>query len=432
MKQKTLSMALALAVLVLVNCAAGRGDQFVFLPSVMGSRPTLTSPTPTTTLTVTPSPTPNTTPTSTLIPTPSSTPSSTFPPPTSTRWIDAYYVGYERDLLPIDQVDFSTLTHLMVGRITPRTDGTLNTTFDIDAVNGPLFAKAAAQAAHAAGRKAILMLGGAGEHAGFVGAASNQNRAAFVQNILARMDEYGYDGIDMDWEPVEQADRAPLKALIHDLRTARPDMLLTMPVGFASSNFPGEVDAYYAEIAVDLDQINIMTYGMSGNYDGWDTWHFSPLYGEAPTHPVSIDHSAKRYVEIGVPKGKLGIGMGFYGTCWTKVSEPGEALAGKNVSVTESDMSYTNIVRDYLPHATANFDASNKAPYLSSATAFGPNNCNFVGYDNAESIAAKGAYVRAQGLGGAIIWTIGMGHLANKPIGQRDPLMDAVKVAFLD
>lgn len=95
-------------------------------------------------------------------------------------------------------------------------------------------------------------------------------------------------------------------------------------------------------------------------------------------------------------------------------------------------MSYANIVRDYLPHATANFDASNKAPYLSSATPFGPNNCNFVGYDRAESIAAKGAYVRAPGLGGAIIWTIGMGHLANKPVGQRDPLMDAAKVAFLD
>ena len=101
-----------------------------------------------------------------------------------------------------------------------------------------------------------------------MGAASNQNRAAFVQNILARMDEFGYDGIDMDWEPVETADRAPLKSLICALRATRPNMILTMPVGFASSNFPGAVDAYYAEIAVDLDQINIMTYGMSGNYDG--------------------------------------------------------------------------------------------------------------------------------------------------------------------
>ncbi len=95
-------------------------------------------------------------------------------------------------------------------------------------------------------------------------------------------------------------------------------------------------------------------------------------------------------------------------------------------------MSYAAIVGNYLPHATANIDATNKAPYLSASTAFGPNNCNFVGYDNEASIAAKGAYVRAQGLSGVIIWTIGMGHIASAPVGQRDPLMDAIKVGFLD
>jgi chitinase len=85
-------------------------------------------------------------------------------------------------MLPVNDVDFSTLTHIMVGRITPRTDGGLNTNFDIDDVQGPAMAKALAQHAHAANRKAILMLGGAGEHDGFVGAASNANRAKFVQN----------------------------------------------------------------------------------------------------------------------------------------------------------------------------------------------------------------------------------------------------------
>ena len=418
-------------VIVLVTlfaCAAG-GDKLVFLPGLTGGQFTATLPPTHTAIPSTPTMTPLAL-SATPLPIPSVT--STPTPSSSARWVDAYYVGYEQGLLPINEIDFSALTHLMVGRITPLSDGSVNTTFDIDTTNGPIFAKAAAQAAHAAGRKAILMLGGAGEHAGFVGAASDQHRAAFVQNILARMDEYGYDGIDMDWEPVDAADRAPLKSLIHDLRIARPNMLLTMPVGFVNANFPGEVDAYYAEIAQDLDQMNIMTYGMSGNYDGWDTWHFSPLFGEAPTHPVSIDHSAKRYAEIGVPKAKLGIGAGFYGTCWRNVTQPGESLTGKNVSVTENDMSYAAIVGNYLPHATANIDATNKAPYLSASTAFGPNNCNFVGYDNEASIAAKGAYVRAQGLSGVIIWTIGMGHIASAPVGQRDPLMDAIKVGFLD
>jgi len=427
MKQKSLIGLLVFAAILLGNCAAGRGDQFVFLPSVMGGRAT---PSVIATTLLTPSPTLPSTSTPTTGPTLTPTPTATSQP--NARWVDAYYVGYERDLLPIDQVDFSTLTHLMVGRIMPLSDGSINTTFDIDNTNGPLFAKAAAQAAHAAGRKAILMLGGAGEHAGFVGAASNANRAKFVQNILARMDEYGFDGIDMDWEPVEQSDRAPLKALIHDLRTARPNMLLTMPVGIVNANFPGEVDAYYGEIAADLDQINIMTYGMSGAYDGWDAWHFGPLFGEAASHPVSVDSSVQRYLSIGVPKAKLGIGMGFYGTCWKGVNQIGESVAGKNASTTDNDMSYATIVSSYLPQATRHYDNIAKAPYLSAANAFGPQNCNLVGYEDAESIAAKGAYVRAQGLGGGIIWTIAMGHVAGAPAGQRDGLMDAVKVGFLD
>jgi GH18 family chitinase len=44
----------------------------------------------------------------------------------------------------------------------------------------------------------------------------------------------------------------------------------------------------------------------------------------------------------------------------------------------------------------------------------------------------KGALVRAQGLGGTIIWTISQDHLVNRPPGQRDPLLDAVRAAFLE
>lgn len=159
-------------------------------------------------------------------------------PGTGSIWVSAYYVGYQHDMLPADGIDWSTLTHLMVGRIRPTPSGGIATDFDIDAVQGPQMARDLAQGAHAAGRKAILMLGGAGEHAGFVGAA-----AALV------------------------------------------------------------------------DQINIMSYDMAGAWDGWDSWLFGPLYGATPTHPSSIDSSVQRFLAVGVPAHKLGIGVGFYGSC---------------------------------------------------------------------------------------------------------------------
>jgi len=113
------------------------------------------------------------------------------------QWVAGYYVGYQKDLYPIANVDFAALTHLFVGRVWPNNDGTLDTTFDIDAVNGPQFATAATAAAHAAGVKAVLMVGGAGVYT-WTSAASPTHRATFVASLLGAMDSYGFDGLDLD------------------------------------------------------------------------------------------------------------------------------------------------------------------------------------------------------------------------------------------
>jgi chitinase len=66
-----------------------------------------------------------------------------------------------------------------------------------------------------------------------------------------------------------------------------------------------------------------------------------------------------------------------------------------------------------------------KVPYLSFTTGKGSQQCNFISYDDEQSIGEKGAHVKANGLGGAIIWTIGQGHLPNAPLGSQDPLLKA-------
>jgi GH18 family chitinase len=277
------------------------------------------------------------------------------------------------------------------------------------------------------------MRGGAGEHDAFVAAASDLNRARFVQNLLRTMDDLGYDGIDVDWEPILPGDRQPLLALLRELRAARPGIILTIPVGWVNANFPGEVDGFYAELAGLVDQMNVMSYDMAGNYGGWESWHSSALYGHAPSRPSSIESTVDRYLAVGVPPGRLGIGVGFYGSCWRGVTEPRVPLDGRDVSQGNSDnaMSYANIMRDYRPAATRHFDAAAQVPYLSSAAGAGPQRCNFISYEDAESIAAKGAFVRDRGLGGAIVWTINQGHLPDAPAGGRDPLMRAMQAAFL-
>jgi chitinase len=346
------------------------------------------------------------------------------------RWVAGYYVGYERDLLAPTDIDFSAVTHLMVGRARPLAGGALATEFDIDPVQGPAWAHAAVAAAHAAGRRAILMVGGAGEIDGWRDAAAPAHRGAFVSHLLAAVDDYGFDGIDLDWEPLEDGDHADFIALAQALRAARGGLLLTVPLGWINANFDDTPDPFLGQIAPLFDRLDVMTYDMAGPWDGWESWHDSALHGETDTTPSSVASSIAYHLASGVPPGKLGVGTAFYGYCWQGVTGPHQD--GGSVAADDGAMSYANIVTGYYSPSLRVWDATARVPYLSSATPIGAAGCTFVSYEDAQSIAEKGAYVRALGLGGTIIWTIAQGHVASLPAGQRDPLLDAVRAAFLE
>lgn len=358
-------------------------------------------------------------------------------PPASPRWVMGYHVGYERHLLATADIDFASITHLMVGRLIPNADATLTDHFDIDPVNGPIWAQGVIDAAQAANRKAILMIGGAGEIAGWrAAAASPASRATFVANLLAKVDQYGADGLDLDWEPIDTQDQAPLLALAQALRAQRPNLLLTMPVGWINTNLsPPTGDAAFMDAMADvLDRIAVMSYGMVYEDFGWWSWHSSALAAHKGNTPSSVTASINYYLGAGVPAAKLAVGTGFYGTCYQRVTAPDQVTQGDDIVGSDGTFSYRNIVANYLPGMSANYDAAASAPWLSSAGGVGPvgARCNYLTYENAASIAAKGNYVRAQGLGGTIIWTIAQGHRPDLPVGDPNQLLRAVKAGFLD
>lgn len=345
-------------------------------------------------------------------------------------WVTGYWVGYQRDLYPPEQVDLSAMTHVAVGAVLPNADGTVDATFFLGATAGPAAARVLATRAHAAGRRALLMVGGDGFGARFRSAASAANRAAFVANLVRVAEDLGYDGFDLDWEPLEQADLPALLALAAALRAAVPGVTLTIPVGWLSSNGGGAA-AWLGQLAPAFDQINIMSYGMADNWGGWVSWHSAALAGQGGDHPTSVSYSATAYAAppANVPRGKLGIGLGFYGSCWRGPTAPLQPLAaGQRVVASDNDMPYRAITADYFAPAAYHWDAAASMGYLSFAAPTGPAGCTFVSYEDAASIAAKGAWVRDQGFGGAIIWTVNQGALS--PTGPNPPL-EAVKAAFL-
>lgn len=351
-------------------------------------------------------------------------------------FVMGYHVGYQDSLMPVSEIDFNGLTHLAVGRALPEANGTLATHFDIDAVNGPLFADRAVAAAHAAQRQAILMVGGAGAHAEFVAAGANANtRNALVAAIVDFAQAHDFDGVDIDWEPIAPDEEANVLALLDGLRAVWPTMTLTFPVMWFNANFES-ADSFYGELAERVDHINVMSYEMAGAYSGWQSWHSSALDGEGAAYPTSIQWSVDSYLLAGVPAAKLGIGIGFYGLCYGDgVNGPRQVLNGASIVAGDNIMSYARIMDHYYSAAADAFDDTAKVPYLAlGSVVTGPSNatgCRYVTYDDARSIAAKAAFVKERGLGGAIIWTVGQGYRSSLPAGTRQPLLKATHDSFL-
>ena len=44
-------------------------------------------------------------------------------------WVAGYHVGYESGMYPTNKVDFAAMSHVIIGPVTPNTNGTLNSGF---------------------------------------------------------------------------------------------------------------------------------------------------------------------------------------------------------------------------------------------------------------------------------------------------------------
>jgi chitinase len=354
------------------------------------------------------------------------------------KWVSGYYVGYIN--YPVSEIDFSGITHLMIGPVLPKNDATLEVS--MYTANGPELARQAVQATKANGKKAIAFLGGMDTGPQWAAASSAANRAKFVANLKKLMTDYGFDGLDLDWEPVQESDKPLILALVKDLRAALPNTILTFPAqGIINTNFSEDL-SLYAQLAPYLNQLNLMTYDMIGAYadgtpyEGWLSWHHTPLYnsrtGEYWRTPTSIDDTVKTYRAAGVPAAKLGIGIGFYGSCWSGVTGPRQEFNGSKRLAGDNDMSYANIMKDYYSTSALRWDDGARVPYLSFSQPRGPEGCSYISFENARSIRAKGNYVKARGLGGTIVWNVNEGYLPYRSAGQRNPLLVATRRSFLE
>jgi chitinase len=345
-------------------------------------------------------------------------------------WVTGYYPGWRQSRLAPANIDFEAVTHLVHFSVVPRPDGTLNS-----AVNmlTPANIAGAVAAAHNAGKRILFTVGGQDTREAFEGAIDSEHRTAFVAALVAFMRDNGYDGIDVDMEDVTPRDARDYARFIRQLR-ARLDVFDPRPMLTAAALWQPEL---FAELSGEFDQINLMTYNLSGPYPGWVVWHSGPLFDGGNRFPngqtklPSADGLAETFLAAGVPKAKLGVGLSFNGYVWSgaDVSKPRQAWKTppeiKNVPYYA--LADTYHIKEYDESSPGyHWDDSAQAAYL-SVEANGSSGAQFVSYDNEVTAAKMIQYVRTKGLGGLIVWDLGAGYRVDQPLGRRDLLLQAVK-----
>jgi chitinase len=343
-------------------------------------------------------------------------------------WRTGYYPGYAT-AMPPSEIDFSALSHIVHFSVLPNGDGSLNT-----ATNNitPLGTAALVTAAHNANVKVLICIGGAGSY--FPNAAG-PNLSNFIYNLTNFMAAGNYDGIDVDWEPLNDSDTNTYVSFISGLRAAL-NRFSTHKL-LATAVPPSTTPAAVATVAADFDPINLMTYDYSGPYEGWVTWFNSPLYNGGYTFPSnpgeyvpSTDVTLTNFLTAGIPAAKLGIGLPFYGYVWGG----GNDGAGNGMSYPRESweiaptnfytVTYNQIVSSNFPAGDFNYDTVAQAAWI-GLSGHGTNNM-FIAYDSPRACEAKISYARNHGIGGVIIWELSQDHIS----GQPDPLLEAVKQAM--
>jgi len=339
----------------------------------------------------------------------------------SGAWSMGYYASWDPDQYPISEIEWSGLTHIAMAFYLPNQDGSMTLSG-----GNPQLATNLIAAAHANGVKAIASIGGSDSQSGFQAATASGTVATFAANLVSLLSSTGYDGIDIDWEPMDKTDEPAVIDIANRIRKAKPDALMTIPIGAINVNLGADLSGYPA-IAAAYDQLNIMSYGQAGAWSGWKSWHSSALYQTDSATPTSIDSTVKLYLAAGVPAAKLGIGIGFFGLCYSSpVTGPDQALNGSTIVASDGTMSYANIMTEYYSASARQWDSLARVPYLSFSTPHAPDGCTYISYDDEQSIAEKGAYMKANGLGGVIQWELNEGYLPLAAAGQQNPLLTAI------
>ncbi|PHH77269.1 hypothetical protein CDD83_4149 [Cordyceps sp. RAO-2017] len=256
--------------------------------------------------------------------------------------------------------------------------------------------------------KLMLSIGGWTWSTNFPAAASSPaTRSNFAKSAVNFVKDWGFDGIDIDWEyPADDAQAGNMVLLLQAVRDELDAYAAKSAPGYhfeLSIAAPAGPDHYkrlhMAELGRLLDHVNLMAYDFAGSWSNY-SGHDANLYAN-PNNPnatpFNTDDAVQAYIKGGIAAEKIVLGMPIYGRSFQSTDGVGKTYKGIGSGTWE------NGVWDYkaLPKAGAKvaYDDIAKGYY-----SYDDKTKELISFDTPEMIQDKVKYLKGKGMGGAMFW----------------------------
>ena len=245
--------------------------------------------------------------------------------------------------------------------------------------------------------------------------STDSARKQFASSAKQLLQDFGADGIDLDWEyptikgapghPYSPDDKEHFTQLI---KTLRDSLGKQKEISFAAGGFSKYINESvdWKAVAPLVNRINLMTYDLITGYDTV-TGHHTALYS-TPQQPESCDNAVKMLLAKKVPARKLLIGAAFYARIWENVAPDNDGLRGHGKFFRGISYSGFNRFLSTDSGFVYHWDTATAAPYLYNASKKW-----FVTFDDSTSITRKMNYVIQHKLNGIMFWQLADDRFTN-------------------
>ncbi|UXI16054.1 hypothetical protein NH340_JMT01997 [Sarcoptes scabiei] len=265
--------------------------------------------------------------------------------------------------------------------------------------------------------------------------STRYNRQVFIFSALEYLRRRNFDGLDLDWEfPKGSDDKKNFADLVKELNEAfdseakekdLPKLLLSVAVSAGAETIKSGYDV--ANVAKNVDFINIMSYDFHGKWEP-KTGHNAPLYALSTEtdwrKQLTMEYGVKMWEKLGTPKEKIIVGLATYGRSFTLTSSSNNGFnaptsgGGKAGEFTRESgfLAFYEICEMLKSGAKYVWDDEQKVPYAIQGD-------QWVGFDDERSIRGKLHWIKDQGYGGAMVWTVDMDDFKGTCAGSKYPLI---------